>query len=640
FLSKGTQARDDIATEAYEEELDMGRSGSYLNNSITSAWSEHSLDPEDIRDELKKLYAQLEVYKCKKMLANNPHLQKKRNSKKGLGRTLMKRITEIPETMHIHRQCSREDGSEHGSNRSTLRRNPFEPSHHGKSRDDSLKNKVIGLKKSHSYDHVCDQDEETVSQTGSIAGDKMTPVGGGGEGSLLGSLIGRKHTKKQLEPSMTPPRLEPAESTESVPLCWKSASVHNLTHEKKPLYLRTSIMQKSLSVIASAKEKMPGLTNKTQSVEDASKKGLKGQEDRMLSEVDENPEHYPKMIISQSVEYSKSPLKMGIMKQQVSGSQPSICSETGRNLYDVSEVCPWDSEDAQTPTEAKTQKHVSIAPETTAGRRGSSSSSGITKGSRSNQRQKAGYSPSNRRRSKDKGGEREEGKETRKTRPPRSPLPLKPDVCPWEFNEQPIMGGDSDSLSPDRISRKKSVTPTDGKPKGLHSDHSKSTGSLLQPPTLMVEICPWDYNSPPSPKQEKSCNSPSTHKKKRKGSCSSNHKAEKEKAREKSRERRSSSSKPASERRRVSQSSECGGPVSERRRSSTRDPEMMEIRRGEGFSREIEPSLSSFAQTRKSPEKKKESSSSSSTKPAVIGGAKVADVCPWDFQEPDPGGMV
>lgn len=49
FLSKETTARDDIATEAYEEELDMGRSGSYLNNSITSAWSEHSLDPEDIR---------------------------------------------------------------------------------------------------------------------------------------------------------------------------------------------------------------------------------------------------------------------------------------------------------------------------------------------------------------------------------------------------------------------------------------------------------------------------------------------------------------------------------------------------------------------------------------------------------------
>lgn len=190
----------------------------------------------------------------------------------------------------------------------------------GKPRDDSLKSKVKALKKSLSYDHVCDQDEDTGSQTGSTAGDKMTPTAGGGDqGSLLGSLIGRKHSnKKQLEPAGPPPRLQPAESTESVPLFWKSASVHNLTHEKKPVHLRTSIMQKSLSVIASAKEKMPGLTNKTQSVEDASKKGLKGPEGGTLSEVDETPEHYPKMIISQSVEYSKTPMKMGIMKQQVS----------------------------------------------------------------------------------------------------------------------------------------------------------------------------------------------------------------------------------------------------------------------------------------------------------------------------------
>ena len=296
----------------------------------------------------------------------------------------------------------------------------------------------------------------------------------------------------------------------------------------------------------------------------------------------------------------------------------------------MSEVCPWELEEPQTPSEGKTQKHVSIAPgETTSGRRGSSSS-GISKGSRSHQRQKAGQSPSNRRRSKDKGGEREDGRETRKSRPPRSPLPLKPDVCPWEFDEQPMLAGDSDSISPDRIRRKKSVTPTDGKPKGLHSDYSKSTGSLLQPPSLMVEICPWDYSGPPSPKQEKqTCNSPTTHKKKRKGSSSSNYKAEREKAREKSRERRSSSSKPQSERRRTSQSSECGGPVSERRRSSTRDPEAMENRRGG------EPSHTSFAQTKKSPEKKKGSSLSSSHKPAVT-----ADVCPWDFQEQDSGGRA
>uniref|UniRef100_A0A7N6BXV8 G-protein coupled receptors family 3 profile domain-containing protein n=1 Tax=Anabas testudineus TaxID=64144 RepID=A0A7N6BXV8_ANATE len=631
FLSKGTQARDDIATEAYEEELDMGRSGSYPNNSLTSAWSEHSLDPEDIRDELKKLYTQLEVYKRKKMLANNPHLQKKRNSKKGLGRSLMRRITEIPETMHIHRQCSREDGSEHGSNRSTLRRNLCEPSHHGKPRDDSLKNKVLALKKSLSYDNVCDQDEEAGSQTGSAAGDKMTPVGVGGEGSLLGSLIGRRHAKKQLEPAAVPPRLEPAESTDSVPLFWKSASVHNLTHEKKPVHLRTSIMQKSLSVIASAKEKMPGLTNKTQSVEDASKKGLKGQEGRMLSEVDEATEHYPKMIVSQSVEYSKTPMKMGIMKQQVhcEHENPSRKTGTGRNLYDVSEVCPWELEEAQTPSEAKTQKHVSIAPgETTSGRRGSSSS-GISKGSRSQQRQKTGQSPSNRRRSKEKGAEREEGREMRKSHPPRSPLPLKPDVCPWEFDVQPMLGGDSDSISPDRIRRKKSVTPTDGKPKGLHSDHSKSTGSLLQPPSLMVEICSWDYTATPSPKQEKTCNSPTTHKKKRKGSCSSNHKVEK--GREKSKDRRSSSSKPPSERRRVSQSSECSGSVSEQRRSSTRDPEMMEIRRAEVFPQETNTSCTQ--KTKPSPERKKEGSLTA----AAISGAKMADVCPWDFPEKDSG---
>ncbi|XP_013876937.1 probable G-protein coupled receptor 158 [Austrofundulus limnaeus] len=631
FLSKGTQARDDIATEAYEEELDMGRSGSYFNNSITSAWSEHSLDPEDIRDELKKLYAQLEVYKRKKMLANNPHLQKKRNSKKGLGRTLMKRITEIPETMHLHRQCSRDDGSEHGSKSSTLRRNPFEPSHQGKARDDSLKDKVTGLTKSLSYDHICEQEVETGSQTGSIPGDKITPVGIGGEGSLLGSLIGCRHLKKQLEPAGTAPRLEPAESTESVPLFWKSASAHNLTHEKKPVHLRTSIMQKSLSVIASAKEKMPGLSNKTQSVEDASKKSHRGQEERMLSEVDETPEHFPKMIISQSVEYSKTPLKMGIMKQQVSGSQPSICSETGRNLYDVSEVCPWELEEAQTPTDLKTQKHVSIAPVETSQRRSSTSSSGASKTSRPQQRQRPGQSPSNKRRSKDKGGEREEGKDSRKSRPPKSPLPLKPDVCPWEFDEQPILEGDSNSISPDRIRRKKSVTPTDGKPKGLHSDHSKSTGSLLQPPSLMVEICPWEYTDPPSPKQEKTCNSPTTQKRKRKGSSSSGHKSDKEKAREKNRERRNSSSRPPAERRRVSQSSEASGPVSERRRSSTRDAEL--------FSHESEHSHthSSSAQTKKSPDRKKERSLRGGYKPAVLSSTLMADVCPWDFPEQDSG---
>lgn len=33
----------------YEDEVDLRRSGSYLNSSFRSAWSEHSVDPDDFR---------------------------------------------------------------------------------------------------------------------------------------------------------------------------------------------------------------------------------------------------------------------------------------------------------------------------------------------------------------------------------------------------------------------------------------------------------------------------------------------------------------------------------------------------------------------------------------------------------------
>uniref|UniRef100_A0A3B4XL50 G protein-coupled receptor 179 n=1 Tax=Seriola lalandi dorsalis TaxID=1841481 RepID=A0A3B4XL50_SERLL len=113
FLHVSKPGREEIAAEVYEDEVDLRRSGSYLNSSFHSAWSEHSVDPDDFRDELKKLYTQLEVHKTKKMTANNPHLSKKRSSRCALGRSIIKRIAEIPETMS--RQCSREekDGSFH-----------------------------------------------------------------------------------------------------------------------------------------------------------------------------------------------------------------------------------------------------------------------------------------------------------------------------------------------------------------------------------------------------------------------------------------------------------------------------------------------------------------------------------------------
>lgn len=49
FLHSGSPLREEITAEVYEDELDMRHSGSCLNSSIASAWSERSLDPDDIR---------------------------------------------------------------------------------------------------------------------------------------------------------------------------------------------------------------------------------------------------------------------------------------------------------------------------------------------------------------------------------------------------------------------------------------------------------------------------------------------------------------------------------------------------------------------------------------------------------------
>lgn len=49
FLYLSNNLWDDIVIEVYEDELDMGRFGFYLNSSINLVWSEYSLDLEDIR---------------------------------------------------------------------------------------------------------------------------------------------------------------------------------------------------------------------------------------------------------------------------------------------------------------------------------------------------------------------------------------------------------------------------------------------------------------------------------------------------------------------------------------------------------------------------------------------------------------
>ncbi|XP_028290290.1 G protein-coupled receptor 158a isoform X2 [Gouania willdenowi] len=508
FLFAGTHMREDIASEAYEDELDMGRSGSYLNSSITSAWSEHSLDPEDIREELKKLYSQLEIYKRKKMLANNPHLQKKRSSKKGLGRSLMRRITEIPES--VHRQCSREDKDigEHGSNRnsinSMMKKNALDTSNPGKqAKEDTLKNKVFSLKKSHSsYDHVRDKDEDTsLSEKIEVAT---------AEGSLLDTLMGKKLVKKKSNENIS----VPSESTESVPLVCKSASAHNLTADKKLIHPRASMLQKSLSVIASAKEKTLGLTGKIQSTEDSSRKSQPKSQD---TKANAEQEDECQSRIPQLSELS-STTKISVLKQPGSSLQPTACSDPvkGKDLYDLSEVCPWEVEDVPTPSENKVQKHVSIAPEETITIHGASS-----KGSKHHQQKQkpAEESSSSSKNLKeiykktavraevcpweDSGEGQESLKEgskqltcsTSKFQQPLSAVESSKsswvDVCPWDFEE--TQKTTEFARSPDTIKQTGGGSPVDGRRKSILSDSPK-VGATLQP--SKADVCPWDYDSP------------------------------------------------------------------------------------------------------------------------------------------------
>lgn len=561
------------------------------------------------------------------MLANNPHLQKKRSSKKGLGRSLMRRITEIPES--VHRQCSREDkeAGEHGSNRNSicmLKKNPFDQTHQGKpAKEETLKNKVFSLKKSHSsYDHVRDQSEDSNSS----ATDKMEVTTA--EGSLLDTLMGKKLVKKKSSENMN----APSESTESVPLVCKSASAHNLTADKKPIHPKASMLQKSLSVIASAKEKTLGLTGKTQGMEDSNKKSQPKSKDTRANEDPEN-DTQPKMIISQSVEYKQSAAKGRIMKQTVGGSQPIICSDPvkGKDLYDLSEVCPWEVEDIPTPSENKVQKHVSIAPKETTTVHG-----GSTKGGKSQQKQKASdQSPSSGRNSKEvqktsavrteicpweDDGESQssqvdgskqqihsQSSKSAKTQQPHSATENsktnRVDVCPWDY-EEPQKTTEL-AHSPDTTKQRKGTSPVDGKGRNTLSDPSK-TGVSLQPQPAKADVCPWDYDSTAvSPSSEQRTPSPSRAPKtkespsKKKGTPSTRTvEREKTKDTDDDKSRTKAKDKSKSSEKHVSQE------------------KMAEVCPWDAESHQEVPMV----------EKRKS---------ANVGAAKakVADVCPWDFED-------
>ncbi|XP_034361356.1 putative G-protein coupled receptor 179 isoform X1 [Arvicanthis niloticus] len=220
FWKPGAPPREEILDEVYEDELDLQRSGSYLNSSIASAWSERSLDPGDIRDELKKLYAQLEVQKTKEMAANNPHLPKKRgSSRQGLGRSFMRYLAEFPEA--LARQHSRDSGSLGlsslpGSSRRRLLSSSFQETE-----------KPPALRKTRStYDHHREYN---------------TPP--------FDSMLRRTLSKKASP-------IEGQESVEGPPaLGFRSASAHNLTVGERLPRARPISLQKSLSVVAGSREK-------------------------------------------------------------------------------------------------------------------------------------------------------------------------------------------------------------------------------------------------------------------------------------------------------------------------------------------------------------------------------------------------
>ncbi|XP_042542071.1 probable G-protein coupled receptor 158 [Dipodomys spectabilis] len=521
FSHSSNNPRDDIATEAYEDELDMGRSGSYLNSSINSAWSEHSLDPEDIRDELKKLYAQLEIYKRKKMITNNPHLQKKRCSKKGLGRSIMRRITEIPET--VSRQCSKEDkeAADHSTAKSTalVRKNPPESSGNtGKPKEESLKNRVFSLKKSHStYDHVRDQTDESKSLPTESQEEEAT------ESSTLDSFSSKKLTQKLKEDSE-------AESTESVPLVCKSASAHNLSSEKKPGHPRISMLQKSLSVIASAKEKTLGLAGKSQSsgVEERAKSQKPLPKEKETNRKYSNSDHAESKDStppnSNHLEEPKKLQKSGIMKQQGANSPTANADQSPaatrmKGSFDIGEVCPWEIYDltpGPVPSASKSQKHVSIA----ASEVETNPAFSLKETSHLKPKATEGYQQSCQK-SIDKA-----------------------DMCPWENQGHSLLEDDKHLISKPPILPGRAKDENEGQrysanvyagqyeelpPRVIASklehenlnqmgDQDKQTLSSVenvpgsynssnnsqQPLTLRAEVCPWEFETPDQPNAEKS----------------------------------------------------------------------------------------------------------------------------------------
>ncbi|XP_066064652.1 probable G-protein coupled receptor 179 [Chamaea fasciata] len=219
FLHTGSPLREEITAEVYEDELDMRRSGSCLNSSIASAWSEHSLDPDDIREELKKLYRQLEVHKTWRMAANNPHLAKRRSSRRSLARSILRRGgAELAESASRRSSAGDRAGV-------TLSRRSSSAKRLGdaslRMRDESSRRRSSAVRKSRSSEGP---------RRGSSPPEEAPPAAG-----------------TELEPS-------DSDSLDAAPLLCKSASAQNLAGHWPRAPGRPPPLQKSHSVVTGARE--------------------------------------------------------------------------------------------------------------------------------------------------------------------------------------------------------------------------------------------------------------------------------------------------------------------------------------------------------------------------------------------------
>ncbi|XP_052466044.1 probable G-protein coupled receptor 179 [Carassius gibelio] len=283
FLHMSPTGQEEIAAEVYEDEVDLRRSCSYLNSSFNSnCWSDQSLDADDIRGELKKLYSQLEVHKTKRMANSNPHLPKKRSSRLSIGRSLIKRISEIPES--LSRQCSREDKDVNAAIGSITRSGSYYKCHQTTSINkmtETLMQPSPKLRKSHSaYD--CTPEQEV---------------------SLLNSSI--RSTEKRVSLHSD------SGSINATLLVCKSASAHNLSLDTNLLLPEPTRFQKSLSVIERNDHRSVSPCRITENVSLAGKAA---------------PAEKPQPIVDVDI------------KRQTSSA---LLSES----FDKAEVCPWEVPD-------------------------------------------------------------------------------------------------------------------------------------------------------------------------------------------------------------------------------------------------------------------------------------------------------